>query len=80
MPIYILYGIKYEWNRNISEKICFQGFGTNHPVLHHNFHHKRRHRVQWYYHLSQQFTQNFIAYPWFDAYYGNNVRLDRKYI
>ena len=41
MPIYILYGIKYEWNGNISEKISFQGFGTNHPILHHNFHHKK---------------------------------------
>ena len=42
-----------------QKKISFQGFATNHPILHNNFHHKR-HQVQWYYHLSQQFTQNFI--------------------
>ena len=47
-----------EW-KYLRKKISFQGFGTNHPILHHNFHHKR-HQVQCYYHLSQQFTQNFI--------------------
>ena len=53
----------------------------NHPILHHNFHHKR-HQVQWFYHLSQQFTQDFIELPWFDAYswYNVHVRLDRKYL
>ena len=67
-----------EWK--YLRKISFQGFGTpNHPILHHNFHHKR-HQVQWYYHLSQQFTQDFIELPWFDAYLWYNVRLDMKYL
>ena len=39
MPLYYM-AKKYQWNGNISEKISFQGFGTNHPILHHNFHHK----------------------------------------
>ena len=60
----------------ISQKNKFQGFGTK---LHHNFHHKR-HQVQWYYHLSQQFTQDFIELPWFDAYLWYDVRLDREYL
>ena len=51
----------------------------NHPILHHNFHHKL-HQVQWYYHLRQQFTHDFIELPWFDAYLWYNVRLDKKYL
>ena len=61
----------------ISQKNNFQVFGQ--LYLHHNFHHKR-HRVQWYYHLNQQFTQDFIQLPWFDAYLWYNVRLEKKYL
>ena len=49
-----------EWK--YLRKIRFQGFGTKSPYFHHNFHHKR-HQVQWYYHLSQQFTQEFMELP-----------------
>ena len=63
-----------EWK--YLRKISFQGFGTKPPYFHHNFHHQ----VQCYYHLSQQFTQDFIELPWFDAYLWYNVRLDRKYL
>ena len=58
--------------RKYLRKISFQGFGTKSPILHHNFHHKR-HQVQRYYHLSQQFKQDFIELPWFDAYLWYNV-------
>ena len=57
----------------------FKVLAPNHPILHHNFLHKR-HQVQWYYHLSQQFTQDFIELSWFDAYLWYNVSLDRKYL
>ena len=66
-----------EWK--YLRKISFQGFGTKSPYLHHNFHHKR-HRVQWYYHLSQQFKQDLIELPWFDDYLWYNVRLEKKYL
>ena len=61
----------------ISQKNKFSRFC--HPILHHNFHYKR-HQVQWYYHLSQQSTQDFIELPWLDAYFWYSVRLDRKYL
>ena len=60
-------------------EILFQGFGAKSPYSHHKFHHKR-HCVQWCYPLSQQFTQDFIELPWFDACLWYYVRLDKKYL
>ena len=57
-----IYEYKYMNGMEISQKISFKVLAPNHSILHHNIHLKR-HQVQWYYHLSQQFTQDFIELP-----------------